>query len=547
MVRLLPEVARRVPVGRRDMTMALALAFVLALGVYVSRAAPTVLYGDSGEMQTVGLVGGVTHQTGYPAFVLTGYVFRHLGWPDHAYRITFVSSFFGAASVAMMLVLLVELGLSVMVAFFAALMFGTFYTVFLTALRAEVYTQAIFLSLVALWWTLRAFRGGRDRDVLLAGFLLGISMTGHFMYAMAVAMLGLALAWQVLATHRQRALPMLVALLGVFLLGLTPYLYLIWADANHLPMNYFHLVDQYTNPLGRYDPSFHDPWQRFWHYIMGTGPVLPHPVQTNPMEMLRNLSLSLRILFLYEWGPLGVVLAVIGFFRGIRHDGASARLLALLALASLAWEIAVGPIVMLDLFLLSSLLYLNVFIAWGLTAVVDALGGRLGGGRATYAALCLLVPVLTLLSAHGTRHWLDSRQVRHVSVLVDYESYLTTPTFFPTLRDVWEARRFGEQAMAAMPRGALVICGWNEFTPLRYFQLAEGQRRDLELWPYSFPYDLAKIGRWQQEHSLREQPVFFLVWYPLLAPHFTAVDSVQLAMGRTIYATREPLKDLDRP
>jgi hypothetical protein len=547
MVRLLSEVTRGVPVGRRSMTIALALAFVLALGVYMSRAAPTVLYGDSGEMQTVGLVGGVTHQTGYPAFVLTGYIFRHLGWPDHAYRITFVSNLFGAASVAMMLVLLVELGLSVMVAFAAALVFGGIYTIFLTALRAEVYTQSIFLSLFALWWTLRAFRSGRDRDVLLAGFLLGVSLTGHLMYALAVVVLGLALAWQVLATYRQRALPMLVALLGVFLLGLTPYLYLIWADAHHLPMNYLQLSDQYTNPLGLYNASFHDPWQRVWHFMMGTGPCSPHPIETHPKEILRNLWLAVRIVSLYQWGPVGVVLALIGFVRGVRHDGARARLLALLGLVSLGWAVAVGPSVILDLFLLPLLLYLNVFIAWGLTAVVEALGRRLGGGRAAYAALCLLVPVLTLIPAHGTRHWLDARQIRHVSLQIDYESYLTTPTFLPTLRDAREARRFGEQALAAMPHGTLVICGWNEFTTLRYFQLAEGQRRDLVLWPYSYPYGLTKIARWQQEHSLREQPVFFLVWYPMLAPYFTAVDSVRLAMGRTIYAARVPLKDLDRP
>ena len=546
---LLSTASRSVPCERRHLSvaLALALAFLLALLVYGTRAAPTVLYGDSGEMQTVGLVGGVPHQTGYPAFVLAGYLFRHLGWPDPAYRITFMSCVFGAASVAMMLFLFTELGLSVTVAFAAALTFGGLYTVFLVALRAEVYTLSMFLSLVSLWATVRALRGGRDRDTLLAGFLLGISLTAHLSYGLAAAVLGLALAWQVLVKHRERALPVLVALLGAFVLGLTPYLYLVWADAHRLPLDYFRTADQASNPLGRYDAVAPDPWPRLWHFLMGTGPFPPHPLEVGPREVLRKLFVSVRIVSVYEWGPVGLGLALVGLVRGFRREAALAGLLALLGLVSLGWAVVAGPTVILDLFLLSCLLYLHVFIAWGLAAVAEGLGPWWTGGRAAGAALCLLVPVLVLVPAHGMRHWLDARRIPRLSLQIDYERYLDTRSFFPTLRGSWVARRFGEQALEVIPHGALVVGGWDEIEALRYFQLAEGRRQDLVLWPHAYPNMLLKIGRWQQEHSLRERPVCLLRWYPQLAPRFTAVDSVRLAMGRTLYLAREPMRDLDGP
>jgi hypothetical protein len=155
--------------------------------------------------------------------------------------------------------------------------------------------------------------------------------------------------------------------------------------------------------------------------------------------------------------------------------------------------------------------------------------------------------VLVLIQAHGTRHWLDSLKIPHLSLQLDLEQYLATPTFLPTLRNVRDARLFGEQALEVIPRGALVMGSWGELETMRYFQFAERRRPDLVLWPCVYPDVLVRIGRWQQEHVLREQPIVFLMWDPMLAPHFTAVDSVRLAMGKPLYLAREPLKNLDWP
>ncbi len=53
---------------RRGTIVAMAVAFLLASVLYVQTAAPSVQWGDSGEFQTVALVGGIPHATGYPLF-----------------------------------------------------------------------------------------------------------------------------------------------------------------------------------------------------------------------------------------------------------------------------------------------------------------------------------------------------------------------------------------------------------------------------------------------------------------------------------------------
>src|SRR5260221_3706872 len=220
---------------------AMLLVFALAFAVYTSLAAPTVMFGDSAEFQTVGLTGGIPHATGYPTFVLMGRAFARLPLPDRAFRITFMSACFGAASLALLVLILQEIGIALVPALIAALLFGSSFTFWRVSLRAEVYTLSVFLALLALCRTIVALRSPRLGDAALAGFLLGLTLTGHLSFILPVAVFGLALAGHVFRT-RPPALRELALLLGAFLLGLTPYLYLMWADTRPHPYHYPQLV-----------------------------------------------------------------------------------------------------------------------------------------------------------------------------------------------------------------------------------------------------------------------------------------------------------------
>lgn len=95
--------------AKRSTLLAAAGLFVLWLVVYLSTVSPTVNFIDSGELITALYEPGIAHPPGYPLYVLLGYVVSHLLPGEVAWRVNALSAFWGAAAVAMLFVLLVEI------------------------------------------------------------------------------------------------------------------------------------------------------------------------------------------------------------------------------------------------------------------------------------------------------------------------------------------------------------------------------------------------------------------------------------------------------
>src|SRR5262249_4398324 len=214
-------------VASRDMPRSpvypVALAvFVAALLLYLRGLAPGLLWGDSAEMQILAAIGGVAHPTGYPLFTLVGHVFNAVGRVEPAARAHLVPAAFAAATLALLPVFLVRRGVSAAAAVAAATVWGLSFTFWSTAQRAEVYSLAAFVALAALWCTLRALETGARGARLAAGFLLGLTLTGHMAFAPVVAVAGLTLAWRVLRSGGSWIGEGL-ALLAAFVLGFSLY------------------------------------------------------------------------------------------------------------------------------------------------------------------------------------------------------------------------------------------------------------------------------------------------------------------------------------
>ncbi|HEY6867174.1 MAG TPA: DUF2723 domain-containing protein, partial [Candidatus Eisenbacteria bacterium] len=237
------------------------LATLVGLVIYLQGTAPSVVEADTGELQTIAAIGGLPHPTGYPVFVLFGRLFTLLPFGEPAYRVNVMSGVFGAVALGLMVVLLRTIGLSLRGAFAGALLYGFTYTLWDSALRAGTYTIAVCIAILGLWRTIVAFRSGRPRDLALAAFLLGLMVTGHMSFLLPVATLGLALAGRALVA-RQRVVASLVLLAGAFALGLTPFLYVLWADGRSYPMNYLRLVDTVFDPAGLHNPYLTTPIKR---------------------------------------------------------------------------------------------------------------------------------------------------------------------------------------------------------------------------------------------------------------------------------------------
>jgi hypothetical protein len=87
------------PVARA--ALAPVIAAVATLALVIPTLAPTVLDWDTAEFQTVGPVLGTAHPTGYPAYVILGFVASHvLPFGDPAYRMNLLQAILAAGAVA---------------------------------------------------------------------------------------------------------------------------------------------------------------------------------------------------------------------------------------------------------------------------------------------------------------------------------------------------------------------------------------------------------------------------------------------------------------
>ena len=154
----LAELIRR-PWLMQDRTWALGL-FLACLVLYWPTLSPSVVVGDGGEFQMVSYLFGVPHRTGYPLFVLLGWVATHLPLGgDVAYRLTLLSMFSASAAMALVLPPLRELDVRKGVAVISTLLLASAPRLWMHAAAAEVYTLAVLFVVLGSWLLLRWGKG----------------------------------------------------------------------------------------------------------------------------------------------------------------------------------------------------------------------------------------------------------------------------------------------------------------------------------------------------------------------------------------------------
>lgn len=496
----LPRRGRPVTPGPtpRAFTAAL-LAAGVALAVYAWGAAPTVLSGDSAELAAAAVRGGVPHPTGYPTFVLLGQVAAKLLPGDAAHRIALLCAFAGAVSVALFALLLAELGLAWGAVLAGALFFAGTFTLWWSAIRVEVYAPAMALAMLALWRVLVARRTVEPRDGLLAAFAIGLAMTGHLAFAPALALAGLALA-----VRAQRAgalsIPLVLGAMFMLALGLSPYLYLVFADKHFTLTNYLHYaVEPAGGQFGLTPASFDTSAERLRFLLLGAE-TRPHDFVHHLPTALTNMGVAWARFVAFEVGPLGVLLALggEGALRG--RDRGAARLLAAIALLTPALAALVVDGALLNVFMMASTLAVAALAACGL----DALLAR-GGTR---APLAVAIALAAIVVPHELRVRADARSLGGVRWLhMEQEGPPHIRTFVPQLRKEHAERDRAKLILAAIPESSFVAARWEQVMTMKYLQSVEGVRTDLTLDPWYEPSHAARLERWQREHKLAKHPV----------------------------------------
>ncbi len=409
----------------------------------------------------------------HPLYVIIGHLLvQSLPMLHALWLVNFVSAFFAAATLALFFLWCQRHAGSWLAALFAALALGLSHTFWWHAATPEVYSLFTFLLLASILLYERFEESRQPRFLYGAAFALGLGAANHLLALLAVAAWGLK---KLLADVAQRpAWPLRLPwrLLPVtalcFLLGFAPYLIQLLRLLRTFPL---------SEVLG---PA--------------VGATFLHgSLALTPAALLQSI-VSYLIFLLYQFGPLGLALGLIGWRRGRRV----APTLWPNALALYIIYLMFGLVYRVSdqfAFFLAAHVFWAAAIAMGLGLVLQWLAPRQRPWLAVALALHLLLMPALYAVAPGA--------LRAVGVT---EKEFGIPQVGSGVRDglVYylnpnkhgdrQALAFGQQTLQRLPPDALVVAQWyvdtDEYFILRYFIAVEGARPDVEVlgWPTVDPF-----------------------------------------------------------
>jgi hypothetical protein len=518
----------------------LPLLFLVPLVVYLWGAAPTVMYFDGAELQAVALMGGVAHPSGYPTYILFGQLFGRALTGDPAHRITVMSSFFGAATVCLLSLVLLKFGVSVLPALIGALVYGASFTFWWSAIQAEVYTLSLFLFLISLWLTLHALERPTLTRALLAGAGMGLVATGHLVYLPAILVMLVILATRKPVSGLLRSKYLVILLLS-FLGGLTPYLSRVWADMGDYPINYLkYSIELSSGQFGLSERTFDSPWERIPWLIFRR----QYETTNNflyPGSFIRHLFRVIFFEFTYHFGPVALPMYALGVYQAVRRAGKKRYILFGVLIVSAIAGAGLGTGRMLHIIIMPLTLCTAVVISFGVWYFMERCIGREGIPRTLKAVIISLLLIGLVVLPHLVRLQLDRSTTFPQQLKMQVEADLEVDSLIPSFRNYWEPRIYGERVLELVPENSLVIGRWNEIMVLYYLKYVECRRPDIELEPY-YDAHFIRLERWQNEHDVATHPFVFLGTIGKLTDDLAGLDSVRVDHERSLYVYRKPLE-----
>jgi hypothetical protein len=229
-----------------------AIAAGVSFVVYARTLLPGIAFGDWGEMQTVPHVVGVAHPTGYPTYVLLGWLAQLVPVGSVAFRANLLSGVLVAGSLAVTVLLLVRLRVAPLVALAAVLALGAVRTVWAAATVAEVNPLHLLLVAVLLRRVLVWQDEGQPRDLVAIALVLGLAVGNHLLTLFTAPWIVAAVLW----SGRRAIVAKPRSLLGALIAGLAGlgvYLYIPLAAGADPPLPYNHPTT----------------WDRLWQLVSG--------------------------------------------------------------------------------------------------------------------------------------------------------------------------------------------------------------------------------------------------------------------------------------
>lgn len=237
--------------------VAASLLFLASFALYIRTLAPSLLFGDSAEFQTIAYTLGIGHPTGYPVHVLLAKIFTFIPVKDIAYRVNLFSAFCAALTIVLVYLIIRKLGMGIVPALFGSITLGLTPLFWKHASIAEIYAPSAACLAFILYAVLHWKETGNPRWLFVAGLVGGLSLGIHTTVVLAAPAILIYLALS--PSPQGRGVEVRGALLGI-LLFLSSFLFL---DLLNSPAGYYNTTVRHAISVWDMTPAdFDSPFER---------------------------------------------------------------------------------------------------------------------------------------------------------------------------------------------------------------------------------------------------------------------------------------------
>lgn len=461
---------------------ALALAFAVPFAIYVASLQSGVDFWDTGELQTVPYILGIAHPSGFPAYVLVGWIWSHsVPFGDPAYRMNLLSAVAMSGAALALAGALLELTVAPVAACGAALVFAVTRVPWDHAVHADVHPLALAAIGTGFWAALRWDRTGSRKALVCCAVAAALALAVHSATVLVVP--GIAIA----ALGRRPRLRQAAGCVGSGVL-------IVAAAYAYLPLRSAAIYAQHLDPTlalglppGRpfWDADHPSTWAGFRAEVGGGEFGAVHALSrlADP-AVLRTLPASFGQAAIGDLAGGVLLIAVIGLGAVLRRAPAAGLGILggslLPVLFVLAYPAESDP----ERYFLPSYWAIALFLGAG----ADLLAR--GGLAAAPRALTVVVGSVLLFVAAT-------------------DVYTNRGAFSAGSDD--SAQQFIDRVVRETPTDAIVVAPWMYATPLAYaayVQLKLGRRIVVTGWPEDYT---AYYPAW-----LAERPITFVSDDPVL-------------------------------